>query len=166
MLAVDPNRRFTIDQCIAHPWMNETVPNVNDSTDGLVGGVAGLAVNRRGFARERTLLSATNRVEITKIPGGANRGPIKIFSKSPGAVIGGVAAGPSTKNEPRPADNADSGAFMQHGDRGDPALYGDEGSVYSTTDVAAHKTKDKGKSKDHHRGDHHHKDKGKGKGKR
>ncbi|KJR89751.1 serine/threonineeeee-protein kinase Chk2 [Sporothrix schenckii 1099-18] len=146
MLVVDPERRFTIDQCMAHPWMNETALNANDSTDGLVGGVAGLAVNRRGLVRERTLISALNRVEITKIPGGANHDPIKIFSKNPtGAGHNGHSHG--NGKEARPADNADPGAFMEHGDKGDPSLFGDEGSAYSKADVAATKSKGKGKSK-------------------
>lgn len=139
MLVVDPEQRYTIDQCMAHPWMNETAFNVNDSTDGLVGGVAGLAVNRRGLVRERTLISELNRVEITKIPGGANHDPIKIFSKNPARNGNGAA-----NKEARPADNADPHAFMEHGQRGDPAIYGDESSVYSKTDVAS---KGKGKSK-------------------
>ncbi|KAL1896393.1 serine/threonine protein kinase [Sporothrix stenoceras] len=140
MLVVDPERRYTVDQCMAHPWMNETPFNVNDSTDGLVGGVAGLAVNRRGLVRERTLISALNRVEITKIPGGANHDPIKIFNKNP---KGGAARNGNGK-EARPADNADPSAFMEHGDKGDPEIYGDESSVYSKTDVAS---KGKGKGK-------------------
>ncbi|CAI4216532.1 unnamed protein product [Parascedosporium putredinis] len=34
MLVVDPERRFTIDQCLNHPWMTQTMPGVNDSTGG------------------------------------------------------------------------------------------------------------------------------------
>ncbi|EPE03954.1 serine threonine-protein kinase chk2 [Ophiostoma piceae UAMH 11346] len=135
MLAVDPEHRYTIDECIAHPWMNESAPSINDSTDGLVGGVAGLAVGRRGITRERTLLSALNRVEVTNVPGGANYDPVKIFSKTPGA-----------NKEPRPADNADPGAFMEHGERGDPELYGNE-RPQSTADISKDKAKTKGKGK-------------------
>ncbi|CAK7215431.1 serine/threonine protein kinase [Sporothrix eucalyptigena] len=142
MLVVDPERRFTIDQCMAHPWMNESAVNVNDSTDGLVGGVAGLAVNRRGLTRERTLISAINRVEVTKIPGGANHDPIKIFSKNPMHHQGN-----GKEKELRPADNADASAFMEHGDKGDPSLYGDESSIYSKMDVTTAKGKGKGKGK-------------------
>ncbi|CAK7266911.1 serine/threonine protein kinase [Sporothrix epigloea] len=130
MLVVDPNRRFTVDQCMAHPWMKETAVGFNDSTDGLVGGVAGLAVNRRGLARERTLISDIHRVEVTKIPGGANQDAIKIFSKNLTQRNG-----LGKEKEARPADNADTGAFMEHGDKGDPALY-DEGEscIHVNTD--------------------------------
>ncbi|CAK7224477.1 serine/threonine protein kinase [Sporothrix bragantina] len=142
MLVVDPERRFTIDQCMAHPWMNESALNVNDSTDGLVGGVAGLAVNRRGLVRERTLISEINRVEVTKIPGGTNQDAIKIFSKNPMKHHGN-----GKGKESRPADNANTSAFMEHGDKGDPALYGEESSIYPETDVATSKAKAKSKGK-------------------
>ncbi|CAK7225257.1 serine/threonine protein kinase [Sporothrix curviconia] len=144
MLVVDPERRFTIDQCISHPWMNESAMSVNDSTDGLVGGVAGLAVNRRGLMRERTLISDINRVEVTRIPGGANQDAIKIFSKNRMQNYGNENG---KGKEARPADNADTGAFMEHGDKGDPAVYGEESSIYPKTDVATSKGKGKGKGK-------------------
>ncbi|OAA61199.1 serine/threonine-protein kinase chk2 [Niveomyces insectorum RCEF 264] len=149
MLVVDPARRYTVEQCLAHPWMTASAPNVADSTDGLVGGVAGLAVHRRGaMTRERTLLSTVNRVEITKVTGGgANHDhPIKIFSKNPPRGGGGGSGPQHPGREVRPADEQDPGAFMELGDRGDPVLFGNEGSIYSQMDVSAQK-KGKGKGK-------------------
>ncbi|CAK7272731.1 serine/threonine protein kinase [Sporothrix epigloea] len=135
MLVVDPERRFTIDQCMAHPWMTESTVGINDSTDGLVGGVAGLAMNRRGLVRERTLISDIHRVEVTNIPGGANQDAIKIFSKNP------MQRNANTKGkEVRPAENADASAFMGHGDKGDPSLYeNDDSCIVVNTDMSTYK---------------------------
>lgn len=70
MLVVDPEKRFTVDQCLAHPWMTASVASVHDSTDGLAGGfVAGLDVHRRGVVRERTLLADINSVRVTEVAG-------------------------------------------------------------------------------------------------
>ncbi len=74
MLVVDPEKRFTIDQCLTHPWMTANAPSVNDSTNGLVSGVAGLEMTRRGAVRERTLLSSINTVQVTnRVPMGENK---------------------------------------------------------------------------------------------
>ncbi|KFA53766.1 hypothetical protein S40293_01678 [Stachybotrys chartarum IBT 40293] len=58
MLVVDPGKRLTIDQCLAHPWLNYDERKPSDSTSGLVGGIAGLEISRRGQTRERTLISS------------------------------------------------------------------------------------------------------------
>ncbi|MBE3048630.1 protein kinase [Candidatus Bathyarchaeota archaeon] len=34
MLVVDPEQRFTIDQCMAHPWMTQTFSGENDPQTG------------------------------------------------------------------------------------------------------------------------------------
>jgi serine/threonine-protein kinase CHEK2 len=133
MLVVDPAKRYTIDQCLSHPWMTAGIPGVNDSTDGLVGGLAGLEVNRRGMRRERTLLSTINSVEVTKIAGGKNHEAIKVFSKNSKAA-----------KETRPADSQHPEVFAEFGGKGDPTLFGNETSNYPTKDVAASK---KGKAK-------------------
>lgn len=57
MLAVDPERRFTVDQCMNHPWVTQVVADVNDSTEGLAKGIGGLEIQRRRLHRERTLLA-------------------------------------------------------------------------------------------------------------
>ncbi len=137
MLVVNPEERFTIDQCLAHPWMTAGAPSVNDSTDGLVGGLASLEVRRSGLTRQRTLLSSINSVEVTNVPGGQNHGAIKIFNKNgrPGTA------------EPRPAGNRQAQEFMELGGRGDPVLFDNDSSHYSKADIAATKKAGKPKKK-------------------
>ncbi|KAK3337276.1 kinase-like domain-containing protein [Cercophora scortea] len=156
MLIVDPQKRFTIDQCLAHPWMTAHLPNVNDSTNGLVSGVASLEVTRRGVARERTLLSSINTVQVTsRVPMGDNRTDLKVYAKNPGK------AAATPKKEARPADQRDPREFLEMGGKGDQVLFGDdEASNYPTADIAQPlaaaapasgaangKTKGKGKAK-------------------
>lgn len=125
MLVVNAEKRFSIDQCLSHPWMTMRPPNAADSTDGLVNGISGLEVNRRGVVRERTLLSSINSVEVTKVPDA----DAKIFKKNPGQ-----------DKESRPADGRASQNFVDLGGKGDPALFATDGdSNYSKADVAATK---------------------------
>ncbi|KAI2618529.1 Pkinase-domain-containing protein [Hypoxylon sp. NC1633] len=144
MLVVEPERRYTVDQCLAHPWLTQKSIGVNDSTDGLVAGIGGLEMQRRGAVRERTLLSSINSVQITnKVPLGpdAKKGPAKIFSKNPAAVA-------NTK-EARPADQRGAKEFMEMGGKGDQELFGDDGMNFYTRSeaVAAKGNKAKGKGK-------------------
>ncbi|KAH7376273.1 kinase-like domain-containing protein [Plectosphaerella cucumerina] len=134
MLIVDPERRFTIDQCLNHPWMTQGAPSVADSTDGLVGGIKGLDVHRRGVHRERTLLSSLNNVQVTaRIAGGDT---VKVFAKNTDKTAG-------ARKEAGPAHNRAPGEFMQMGGKGDEDLFTNDGtSVYSKTDVTdKHKNK-------------------------
>lgn len=149
MLVVNPDKRFTIDQCLSHPWMLANTPGVNDSTNGLVSGLAGLEVNRRGVVRERTLLSSINTVQIaSRVPMGPNRPEMKIHAKNPKAS---ASASPPPRKEMRPADNRDPREFMELGGKGDQELFGDDtGSRYPTNDLAnaqAAPSKSKGKGK-------------------
>ena len=132
MLVVDAEKRFTIDQCLTHPWMTAEVPGVNDSTNGLVSGVAGLEVNRRGVVRERTLLSSINTVEVTnRVPMGDNKPDLKIYSKNP---KGGKV--PPARKEPGPADKREPREFIELGGKGDQPLFGNDGdSNYPTADI-------------------------------
>lgn len=133
MLVVDPNRRYTIDQCLSHPWMTQNVPNVNDSTGGLVGGIAGLEVNRRGVPRERTLLSSLNTVQVAhRIPAGDKNTPVTVYAKNKRNNL--VNTG---RREVNPSEERDAGEFAEMGGRGDEQLYGDEDSVYSKKDIAS-----------------------------
>jgi serine/threonine protein kinase len=70
MLVIDRDARFTVDQCLAHPWMN-----AEDGADRLVHRIAELGVSRRGVARERTLLSASLDLGI------AQESTVKAFKK-------------------------------------------------------------------------------------
>lgn len=126
MLVVDPEKRFTVDQCLAHPWMTARVPSVNDSTDGLVGGVAGLEVNRRGVVRERTLLASINSVEVTRVPGIDGKGAVEIQKKNP-----------RTANmEARPFDARNPEEFVALGGKGDQELFGNDATSHYTVEDA------------------------------
>lgn len=145
MLVVDPERRFTIDQCLSHPWMTQGMPNVADSTDGLVGGIKGLDV-RRGPVRERTLLSTLNSVQVAAtVDVGKKETPVKVFAKNKHAVEAAKAQG--APKEAGPAHNQAPSTFMQMGGKGDGYLFADDGdSIYSKTELTANQVKgDKGK---------------------
>lgn len=132
MLVVDPERRFTVDQCLNHPWMTQGAPNVADSTDGLVGGIKSLDVQRRVLGRERTLLSELNSVQVTaRIAGGD---PVKVFAKN--AHTAGAGKSNNVPKEAGPDHNRAPGEFMQMGGKGDEDLFANDGtSIYSKTDV-------------------------------
>lgn len=136
MLIVNPEKRFTVDQCLAHPWMTQKHPGINDSTNGLVSGIQGLEMSRRGVVRERTLLSSINTVQVAnQVPNNGNKPDIKIYAKNPG----------DPKKEERPDDRRDPEEFSQMGGKGDQVLYGDDASNYSVNDIAAAKPKGKAK---------------------
>ncbi|KAI4861697.1 checkpoint kinase 2-like protein [Hypoxylon rubiginosum] len=149
MLVVEPEKRFTVDQCLTHPWINQKSIGVNDSTDGLVAGIGGLEMQRRGVVRERTLLSSINSVQVTsKIPLGPNakKGPVKVYAKNPSADQS------ATPTEARPADQRGTKEFMEMGGKGDQELFGNDSmSFYSKSEAIAAKgnktAKGKGKGK-------------------
>lgn len=147
MLVVDPAKRFTVDQCLSHPWIARKSIDVNDSTDGLVAGVGGLDVARRAPTRERTLLSSINSVQLThKVPMGPGqpKGPLKVYKKNPSAKDRTNVAPP----EARPYDERDAQEFVEMGGKGDQELFGDDSSSFYTTteSVAAKAGKGKGKA--------------------
>ncbi|KAF0332437.1 serine threonine-protein kinase chk2 [Colletotrichum asianum] len=130
MLVVDPERRFTVDQCLNHPWMTQKQPGVNDSTDGLVGGIQGLEVHRRGVVRERTLLSSMNSVAVAERSPGPKQKPVKIYSKNTTKTI-------MTPKEADPASQRNVDEFVEMGGKGDQPLFGDDGdSIYSKADIS------------------------------
>ncbi|KAI1108047.1 kinase-like domain-containing protein [Nemania sp. NC0429] len=144
MLVVDPDRRYTIDECLKHPWLTQKLPAVADSTDGLVDGIGSLDMHRRGVVRERTLLSSINSVQTHTVPPGPNsKQPLKIFSKNPTAQ---ARAGPA---ETRPDHERAPDEFVQMGGKGDQQLFADDANTfYSTTEATAAKVgKEKGKAK-------------------
>lgn len=143
MLIVDADKRFTIDQCLAHPWLNQSAPSVSDSTGGLVGGIAGLEVNRRAPARERTLLSSLNSVQVmAQVEVGKDKNPVKVFTKNKGRVT-------NVAKEAGPAHQRGAAEFMELGGRGDQELFpNDDASIYPTTDAAkVKKAADKAKGR-------------------
>ncbi|KAK1848227.1 hypothetical protein CCHR01_09132 [Colletotrichum chrysophilum] len=130
MLVVDPERRFTVDQCLNHPWMTQKQPGVNDSTDGLVGGIQGLEVHRRGVVRERTLLSSMNSVAVAERSPGPKQKPVKIYSKNTTKTT-------MTPKEADPASQRNVDEFVEMGGKGDQPLFGDDGdSIYSKADIS------------------------------
>ena len=141
MLIVDPERRYTIDQCLSHPWLVNSNPGVNDSTGGLVGGLAGLEVNRRAPVRERTLLSSLNSIQVTaEIPAQDDRSRVKVFAKNSRHVT-------NARGEAAPDSNRPAQEFMEMGGKGDQELFGEDStSIYPSQGTTAAKTK-KGKGK-------------------
>ncbi|PHH74068.1 hypothetical protein CDD80_3331 [Ophiocordyceps camponoti-rufipedis] len=141
MLIVDPTKRFTIDQCLGHPWLTQNTPGPNDSTGGLVGGIAGLEVERRAPHRERTLLASLNSVEVTaQLPTGEDRSPVKVFSKNKHHIT-------NAPKEMAPDGQRAAKEFMGLGGKGDQQLFPDDtSSIYAAGESAA-KTKKKGKAR-------------------
>jgi len=140
MLTVDVDKRYTIDDCLAHPWTTQKPINFNDSTDGLVGGLAGLDFTKRKVARERTLLSAINDVKITRVINiESDKDPVKIYVKNPTKKqaqnrVNNQASQPhqngngtKAKHEETPAEQRDPKEFMALGGKGDQELFGDDG---------------------------------------
>ncbi|KAI1338553.1 SMAD/FHA protein kinase [Xylariaceae sp. FL0016] len=131
MLVVEPEKRYTVDECLSHPWITQNTTIVADSTDGLVAAVGGLDVHRRGVVRERTLLSSINSVHLThKVPlGTKSKEPLKVYSKNPSVDPSKTNVAPM---EARPADQRDAKEFMEMGGRGDQTLFGNDGMSFYT----------------------------------
>ncbi len=145
MLTVEVEKRYPIDDCLQHPWTTHKPVNVTDSTDGLVGDLAGLDFSKRKMARERTLLSSINHVKVTKvIEVEPDKDPVKVYVKNPtnlnklnnsiATQANGVKKGP--QHEPTPAANRNPDEFMGLGGTGDQELFGYDGaSHYSKKEV-------------------------------
>ena len=143
MLVVDPERRFSIDQCLSHPWLTQTSTNVNDSTGGLVGGIAGLEVNRRAPPRERTLLSNLNSVTVAATVDGGDKEPVKVFAKNKHRVT-------NARKEDGPASQRAPKEFIEMGGKGDQVLFGDDSaSIYPGETGSKDKSKQKTKTNGH-----------------
>ncbi|GJC92117.1 serine threonine-protein kinase chk2 [Colletotrichum higginsianum] len=109
-------------------------PGVNDSTDGLVGGIQGLEVHRRGITRERTLLSSLNSVQVaTRPPVGDSKQPVHIYAKNTKKMA---------PKETDPHGERNVSEFVEMGGKGDQPLFGTDGeSVYSKEDISGGKDK-------------------------
>ncbi|KAL4811561.1 cytochrome P450 [Aspergillus unguis] len=121
MLTVDVEKRITVDECLEHPWLTGKYPNVNDSTDGLTGALGNLDFSKRKIARERTLLSSINDVQVSQQKPGDGP-PVKVYHKN--------TAGhrvhnrrPSRQHENSPNENSGPKDFVNLGERGDPVLF-------------------------------------------
>jgi serine/threonine-protein kinase Chk2 len=149
MLTVDVDKRYTIDDCLEHPWTTQKPINTTDSTEGLVGGIANLDFSKRKMARERTLLSSLNEVKISKIINiQPEMDPIKVYVKNPAGKPSKsktANAKPTTgadgipksitpappKQEESPSQNRGTKDFMGLGGKGDQELFNNEDSVYA-----------------------------------
>lgn len=130
MLTVDVEKRASIDECLEHPWTTQRTLNVNDSTDGLTGALAGLDFSRRKPQRERTLLSAINDLKVERvIDTQPDQPPVKVWEKNTGASQnGGHKKGHmETTIEPTPASGRDPAEFVEMGGKGDEVLFDDVG---------------------------------------
>ncbi|KZF26892.1 cytochrome P450 [Xylona heveae TC161] len=93
MLTVDVEKRYTIEDCLAHPWITEKDVNPHDSTDGLTGALDGLDFSKRKVERQRTLLSNLNDVKVSRvIQIQTNKSPIKVYEKNPNTQNGEIHA--------------------------------------------------------------------------
>jgi serine/threonine-protein kinase Chk2 len=152
MLTVDVEKRYTIDDCLEHPWTTQKPINTTDSTDGLVGGIANLDFSKRKMARERTLLSSLNDVKISKvIDTQPDQTPVRVYVKNPNGKptksktdsvkpVTGAGGTPKSKagapkQEESPSQNRGTKEFMELGGKGDQELYGNEDSVYAPKEV-------------------------------
>lgn len=150
MLTVDVEKRYTIDDCLNHPWTTQKPINVADSTDGLVGGIAGLDFSKRKMARERTLLSSINDVKITRVINTEkNKDPVKVYIKNPdlkaadnkvnSSVVTHKNGVPKSipgppKQEETPSHSRDPNEFMGIGGKGDEELFTHDDSLYPGND--------------------------------
>ncbi|MCJ1317476.1 hypothetical protein MMC15_002801 [Xylographa vitiligo] len=138
MLVVDPEKRYTIDQCLEHPWITQKVLNPADSTDGLTGAMGQLDFSKRKLARERTLLSSINDVKISKvIPTDEGTGAVKVWEKNandkrvhnsqPKNGAGPKTNGVANGNEEKPSAQRATKEFMEMGGNGDVSLFAYDG---------------------------------------
>jgi serine/threonine-protein kinase Chk2 len=152
MLTVDVEKRYTIDDCLDHPWTRQKAIDFNDSTDGLVGGISGLDFSKRKVVRQRTLLSSINDVKITRvIEIQSDKDAVKVYVKNPNGkstqnrvnnpVVTNHNGAPKSipgapKQEATPAASRDLKEFIEMGGKGDQTLYGYDGdSVYSKSQL-------------------------------
>jgi serine/threonine-protein kinase Chk2 len=87
MLTVDVEKRYTIDECLEHPWMQNKTASTSGTlsiNDSLVGGISSLNLSKRKVVRERTLLSSINDVKVTRlIEVVPLMDPVKVYVKNP-----------------------------------------------------------------------------------
>lgn len=150
MLHVDVETRITIDQCLEHPWTTGQVggapgkdgilkPGASmESTDGLTGAMNKLDFSKRKPVRERTLLSAINDVNVTKVinAGVKDLPTVKVWEKNPDKKVKETKDG----KEQAPGHERDPDEFIKMGGKGDQPLFGnDTASNYMVDSMKAPK---------------------------
>ncbi|EHK96049.1 putative serine/threonine-protein kinase fhkC [Glarea lozoyensis 74030] len=130
MLTVDVEKRYTIDDCLEHPWTTQKPINTTDSTDGLVGGIANL-----DFIIDTQTDQTPVRVYVKNPNGKPTKG--KTDSVKPVTGAGGTpkSKAGAPKQEESPSQNRGTKEFMELGGKGDQELYGNEDSVYAPKEV-------------------------------
>lgn len=148
MLAVDPEKRYTVDQCLEHPWTRNdfsgTKIGLNDSMDGLPGEMMSLDFSKRKVARERTLLATLNDIHVSEYINFSPTkdgvaGGIKILEKNPKQKVKkGKREAQSKGREVRPEEERNPEEFVSLGGKGDEPLFGhDADSNYTPKSVNA-----------------------------
>lgn len=157
MLTVDVEKRFTLEDCMNHPWMHghsggrinhsgsAKIGNPNDSTGGLVGGIADLDFEKRRVQRERTLLASINEVLVAKkinVKQDGKNEPVPVFVRNPNKermVNKNHQHGGKRENakEAKPDAERNVKEFEKMGGQGDAVLFEDDPkSNYPGRDVA------------------------------
>ncbi|MCJ1397106.1 hypothetical protein MMC11_000298 [Xylographa trunciseda] len=152
MLVVDPEKRYSIDECLEHPWITQKIPNPADSTDGLTGAMDQLDFSKRKMARERTLLSSINDVKISKvITIDEGKEAVKVWEKNannkrvhnsqPKNGAASKTNGAATGKEERPSAQRATKEFMEMGGNGDVSLFAYNGeSRYNVAETVDEKS--------------------------
>lgn len=138
MLNVDIAQRYSVDDCLRHPWTTFQQPNLYDSTDGLVGGLEGLDFSKRRVARQRTMLADINDVKVSRVLDlSQGRDPVKVYVKNPEAkkpeAKTPVKPADGVRKEERPDEQRSPKEFARMGGKGDEVLFGE--SRYLPEDV-------------------------------
>jgi serine/threonine-protein kinase Chk2 len=134
MLTVNVEKRSTIDECLQHPWLTQSLPENGDSFDGLTGAMNQLDFSKRKVHRERTLLSEINDIKVTKVINvQREKSPVFVFGKNSNSNGKNDTKRNGAKGkEQSPSAKRDPNEFMKLGGRGDQALFGYDGeSRYS-----------------------------------
>lgn len=138
MLTTDPEKRYTVDECLDHPWVTQKTSNPADSTDGLTGAMGQLDFSRRKMARERTMLSEINNVKISRVIGVQDGSvPVKVWEKNasdtrvhnsqPKKVAVSKTNGVTAAKEATPSEQRATEEFMEMGGKGDVPLFAYDG---------------------------------------
>ncbi|KAF2665869.1 serine/threonine-protein kinase chk2 [Microthyrium microscopicum] len=131
MLNIDPEKRYTVEECLEHPWLtgSDMGPATESvlSTDGFLASRLGdLDFSKKRPQRERTLLSEYNDVQVSKTidayPGEKkDLPPVLVFTKNTQASQNGNAVA-----------GASGQRFLAMGENGDGKLFTgtEESSIY------------------------------------
>lgn len=118
MLEVNVGRRYTIDQCIEHPWMTGRPFQPADSFTSITNGMGGLGFTRKRVERERTLLAQAPGLQNPDLPNP---------SRAQARAIAPAAAPPSSEQSNGAADKGKAKADEEEEqDKGKAAATGVE----------------------------------------